>query len=59
MSRLRTPVYDHRNVERDDSFERDGEVEAFDRKKLIAGIDKACEKRPVSREAIRATVKRM
>jgi transcriptional repressor NrdR len=31
---------------------KDGRREAFDRAKIIAGMVKACEKRPVSREAI-------
>lgn len=31
---------------------RDGRYEAFDRKKMIVGILKACEKRPISRESI-------
>jgi transcriptional repressor NrdR len=34
----------------------DGRYEPFDRNKLIAGITKACEKRPVSREKIETTV---
>ena len=31
---------------------RDGEYEEFDRRKLMSGIEKACEKRPVSTEQI-------
>ena len=31
---------------------RDGQYEEFDRRKLLAGIEKACEKRPVSTEMI-------
>ena len=31
---------------------RDGQYEEFDRRKLLAGIEKACEKRPVSTETI-------
>jgi transcriptional repressor NrdR len=31
---------------------RDGQYEEFDRRKLLAGIEKACEKRPVSAEQI-------
>ena len=31
---------------------RDGQYEEFDRAKLLAGIEKACEKRPVSTEKI-------
>lgn len=33
---------------------RDGEYEEFDRRKLLAGIEKACEKRPISSEQIEA-----
>ena len=51
----------YEEIERDDLrvLKRDGRYEAFDRKKLIAGIDKACEKRLVSREAIERTVNEM
>ena len=51
----------YEEIERDDLrvLKRDGRYETFDRKKLIAGIDKACEKRPVSREAIERTVNEM
>ena len=44
----------YEEIERDDLrvLKRDGRYEAFDRRKLTAGIDKACEKRPVNREAI-------
>ncbi len=38
---------------------RDGRREAFDRLKLIAGIKKACEKRPVSVETIEKMVDRL
>ena len=40
-------------------LKRDGRYEAFDRRKLIGGLDKACEKRPVSREAIEKSVNEM
>src|SRR5471032_2281401 len=45
-------------IERDDLrvLKRDGRDEAFDRRKMISGLDKACEKRPVSREAIEKAV---
>jgi transcriptional repressor NrdR len=33
---------------------RDGEYEEFDRRKLLTGIEKACEKRPISGEQIEA-----
>jgi transcriptional repressor NrdR len=51
----------YEEVERDDLrvLKRDGRYEAFDRRKLITGIDKACEKRPVSREAIERSVNEM
>ncbi len=35
---------------------KDGRRETFDRNKLLTGIRKACEKRPVSMEQIEATV---
>ncbi len=35
---------------------KDGRREPFDRMKILHGIQKACEKRPVSREAIEAVV---
>jgi transcriptional repressor NrdR len=31
---------------------RDGSKETYDREKLIAGVERACEKRPVNREDI-------
>jgi transcriptional repressor NrdR len=51
----------YEEIERDDLrvLKRDGRYEAFERNKLIAGINKACEKRPVSREAIERTVNEM
>lgn len=44
----------YEEIEREDLrvLKRDGRYEAFDRKKLISGLDKACEKRPISREMI-------
>jgi len=38
---------------------RDGRREPFDRMKLIAGVQKACEKRPVSVETIEKLVDRL
>lgn len=38
---------------------RDGRREAFDRMKVIAGIQKACEKRPVSTHAVEEAVHRI
>lgn len=40
-------------------LKKDGRRESFDRQKLIAGIQKACEKRPVSVEAIEQMVDRL
>ncbi len=37
-------------------LKRDGRYESFDRRKLLSGLEKACEKRPVSREVIEKTV---
>ena len=37
-------------------IKKDGTRELYDRNKLIYGVNKACEKRPVSREAIEAAV---
>jgi transcriptional repressor NrdR len=51
----------YEEIERDDLrvLKRDGRYEAFDRRKLIPGHHTACEKRPVSREAIEKTVNEM
>jgi len=38
---------------------RDGQYEEFDRRKLVAGIEKACEKRPVSTETIESLADRI
>ena len=38
---------------------RSGDYQEFDRRKLRNGIERACEKRPVSTEAIEATVERV
>lgn len=44
----------YEEIEREDLrvVKRDGRYETFDRKKMIAGIYRACEKRPVSPDAI-------
>lgn len=44
----------YEEIEKEDIFviKKDGRREKFDRHKLIAGIQKACEKRPVSLEKI-------
>ena len=38
---------------------RDGRREAFDRLKIIGGLQRACQKRPVSADAIEETVQRV
>jgi transcriptional repressor NrdR len=38
---------------------RDGQYEEFDRRKLLAGMEKACEKRPVSTEEIELLAERV
>src|SRR5712692_7721088 len=38
---------------------RDGQYEEFDRRKLLAGIEKACEKEPVSTEKIESLAERV
>lgn len=38
---------------------KDGRREAFDRMKIVGGIKKACEKRPISQEKIEETVDRI
>ena len=40
-------------------FKKDGRREGFDRNKIISGILKACEKRPVSVEKVEALVDRV
>jgi transcriptional repressor NrdR len=40
-------------------IKKDGRREGFDREKLLAGLLKACEKRPVPREAIEQLVERV
>jgi transcriptional repressor NrdR len=51
----------YEEIERDDLrvLKRDGRYEAFDRRKLVAGLQKACEKRPVSRETIERVTNEM
>lgn len=40
-------------------LKRDGRREEFSREKLLAGVQKACQKRPVSQEAIEALVEEL
>jgi transcriptional repressor NrdR len=44
----------YEEVDKEDIFviKKDGRREKFERRKLLSGIEKACEKRPVSREQI-------
>jgi transcriptional repressor NrdR len=51
----------YEEIEREDLrvIKRDGRYETFDRRKMISGMAKACEKRPVSPEAIQAAVDKM
>jgi transcriptional repressor NrdR len=44
----------YEEVEKEDLFviKKDGRREKFDRHKLLSGLEKSCEKRPVSREKI-------
>ena len=46
----------YEEVEKEDLFviKKDGRREKFDRRKLLSGLEKSCEKRPVSREKIDA-----
>ncbi len=48
----------YEEIEREDlrAVKRDGRYEPFDRRKLVLGFQKACEKRPVSPELIEKTV---
>jgi transcriptional repressor NrdR len=51
----------YEEIEREDIrvLKRDGRYEPFDRKKMMSGIDKACEKRPVNRDMIDRMVNEM
>ncbi|MCX8195070.1 MAG: transcriptional regulator NrdR [Candidatus Micrarchaeota archaeon] len=46
----------YEEVEQEDLYviKKDGRREKFDRHKLMTGVEKACEKRPISREQIEA-----
>jgi len=48
----------YEEIEREDlrAVKRDGRYEPFDRRKLVLGFKKACEKRPVSPEVIEKAV---
>lgn len=51
----------YEQIEREDLqvLKRDGRYEPFDKRKLQTGIEKACEKRPISREVIEHLVDEM
>jgi len=51
----------YEEIEREDLrvIKRDGRYEMFERKKILNGILKACEKRPISREMVESTVDRI
>lgn len=55
----RFTTYEH--IEHEDLvvLKRDGRREAFSREKLAAGIAKACQKRPISTEAVEALIERV
>lgn len=48
----------YEEIEREDLrvIKRDGRYEPFDRKKLVAGLYKACEKRPIRPDVLEQTV---
>jgi transcriptional repressor NrdR len=47
----------YEEIEREDIrvLKRDGRYETFDRRKLLSGLEKACQKRPISPEIIERT----
>lgn len=51
----------YEEIEREDLrvIKRDGRYEQFDKRKLMAGIERACEKRPVSAEVLQKTINDM
>ena len=51
----------YEEIEREDlrAVKRDGRYEPFDRRKLVLGFQKACEKRPVSPELIDKTADKL
>ena len=55
----RFTTYEEINRENLRVKKRDGQYEEFDRRKLLSGIEKACEKRPVSTEQIEALAERV
>ena len=55
----RFTTYEEINRENLRVKKRDGQYEEFDRRKLLSGIEKACEKRPVSTEQIEALAEKV
>ena len=51
----------YEEIEREDLrvIKRDGRYEMFERKKILNGLLKACEKRPISREVLETTADRI
>ncbi len=51
----------YEEIEREDLrvIKRDGRFEPFDRRKLISGVERACEKRPIRKESIDRLVDEM
>lgn len=54
--RRRFTTYERREEPQLFVIKKDGRREAFDREKLLDGVTKACQKRPVSREIIESLV---
>jgi len=51
----------YEEIEREDIrvIKRDGRYEQFDKRKLMTGVERACEKRPVSAEVLQKTINEM
>ncbi|MEM1059030.1 MAG: transcriptional regulator NrdR [Verrucomicrobiota bacterium] len=51
----------YEEIEREDIrvIKRDGRYEQFDKRKLMVGVERACEKRPVSAELLQKTINEM
>ena len=56
---IRFTTYEEIHHEKLRVQKRDGRFEEFDRRKLTGGIERACEKRPVTTEQIEALVERI
>ena len=55
----RFTTYERRDQDSPLIVKKDGRREAFDRQKVLAGIQKACEKRPISIDKIEKIVERL